>query len=351
MYMERNLPVYEIVINDGDITGTEFVSLVKEPAIEVGFHAFAVNTNKYSFKTVGDQQKLMGPVAIPDIKIYRNDEEMGEYYVVFTKETIAKMAEKFNRNALAQNVNLDHQPDSKIPGAFVSENWIIEGEFDKSKNYGFELPEGTWMATVKIDDKALWDDTIKTGKVMGFSLEGMLGLEKIKSNKQEKMEKTMKFDEELILKDGTKLVAKDWNVGTEVFVETPDGQVPAEDKVYEAEDGTLVATEGGKVKEVTYKDEVAEPTADYAKYDASIADLTDRLAKVEAALTEMLDANGKMATENAALSAKVEELSKAPAAISLTKTVVAKKNIIERAEKEKIEDTVARLKNFAKLSK
>jgi hypothetical protein len=32
------------------------------------------------------------------------------------------------------------------------------------------LPEGTWYAIYKIDNKNVWDEYIKTGKVRGFQL-------------------------------------------------------------------------------------------------------------------------------------------------------------------------------------
>jgi hypothetical protein len=42
---------------------------------------------------------------------------------------------------------------------------------DKSKNYGFSLPKGTWMISMKIEDDKVWKDA-KDGKYKGFSIEG-----------------------------------------------------------------------------------------------------------------------------------------------------------------------------------
>jgi hypothetical protein len=55
----------------------------------------------------------------------------------------------------------------------VFESWIVEDpEFDKSKKYGLEVPSGTWMVSMKVDDKDVWDNYVKDNKVFGFSIEG-----------------------------------------------------------------------------------------------------------------------------------------------------------------------------------
>jgi hypothetical protein len=342
----RELPIYKVIVNDIDQTGTDFISLVKEPAIEVGFHAFSIDKDRYSFKTLVDKQKLMGPVAIPDMKIYRNDEELGEYYIVFSAETIQKMADKFNRSSKSQSVNLDHQPNSKIESAYVSENWIIEGENDKSKGHGFELPVGTWMATIHVADKDVWNDTIKTGNVLGFSLEGMLGMEKQKLNKimETKIELANKTT-----KDGVILYATDFTIGAAVF--TDEAQtIPAEDKEYVLEDDSIITIVEGKVaenkveevvkeeEEAVIEDAPVKNEIDMEALAATVADLLERIAILEAGSVDMK-------TENENLSAKVAELSAMPATTSITKL---SKNVIQRAAKLTIEEQVTKLRNMVK---
>ena len=39
--------------------------------------------------------------------------------------------------------------------------------FDKD-----DLPEGTWMATFKVDNDEVWNNYVKANKVKGISLEG-----------------------------------------------------------------------------------------------------------------------------------------------------------------------------------
>jgi hypothetical protein len=43
---------------------------------------------------------------------------------------------------------------------------------DKSKKYGLNAPVGTWMVSMKVNNEAIWNDFVKTGKVKGFSIEG-----------------------------------------------------------------------------------------------------------------------------------------------------------------------------------
>ena len=46
-----------------------------------------------------------------------------------------------------------------------------EGEHDKSQNFGFNFPDGTWCIGMKVDNEEVWQ-SIKQGDVKGFSLEG-----------------------------------------------------------------------------------------------------------------------------------------------------------------------------------
>ena len=47
------------------------------------------------------------------------------------------------------------------------------------------VPIGTWMGTVKVNNEEVWNDYVKTGKVKGFSIEGFFA-DKIKASKMNK---------------------------------------------------------------------------------------------------------------------------------------------------------------------
>ena len=42
---------------------------------------------------------------------------------------------------------------------------------DKSKMYGYDLPDGTWFVKMKINNDDLWQK-IKNGELRGLSIEG-----------------------------------------------------------------------------------------------------------------------------------------------------------------------------------
>lgn len=180
---QDKLPTYEIVIDEFDETGISLISLVEDPAIIVKGMAFN-NNSMMSFKQVDDdKQIIIGPALIPDMKIYREDDKFGQYYVTFSKETIAKMVEKFNKYGSNRKINIDHS--NMMVDAFIIEDWLTEDlVYDKSRKYGIEVPVGTYMIMVKIEDKEFWQNEVKDNGKFGFSIEGMLGQQLVSLSKE-----------------------------------------------------------------------------------------------------------------------------------------------------------------------
>ena len=118
-----------------------------------------------------DQQIVVGPAMIPDMEILRKDEEGKPYYVRFSKGVVQKIAEKFMMELRNHDTNIQH--DSTDPAhSFVMESWIVENSEDKANSlYGFEVPVGTWMVKMRVQDPETWKQ-IKAGKLKGFSIEG-----------------------------------------------------------------------------------------------------------------------------------------------------------------------------------
>ena len=162
--------VYELFIEeDNEFSGVEAISIVEEPAIEEDF--VALKAHKIEMAEVDtDKRVLMGPALIPDRKIYRrNDEE--EYYIFFSKDTVRKASELFLARGNQNNSTLEHQYD--LHGLSVVESWIVDDpQNDKAKLYNLNVPEGTWMVSVKVNNEEVWQEFVKTGKVKGFSIEG-----------------------------------------------------------------------------------------------------------------------------------------------------------------------------------
>jgi hypothetical protein len=107
---------------------------------------------------------------VPNKPIYRRNKEE-EYYVYFSKDTIRKTAEMFLMKGNQNNSTLEHQ--LPLNGLSLVESWIVEDEVkDKSRLYDMNVPVGTWMGAVKVNNEEVWNDYVKTGKVKGFSIEG-----------------------------------------------------------------------------------------------------------------------------------------------------------------------------------
>ena len=170
------MKIYELIL-ESEEHGIDAISLVENPAIEEDFIALS-KQEKVEFKAVDEERRiLLGAALTPDKLIYRNSDDKGEYYVRMSKKTVREAAQNFLKNGNQANWTFEHE--EKIQGVSVVESWIIEGEHDKSMNFGMTLPQGTWMVAVKVDNEAIWENFVKTGKVKGFSIEAFL---KIKEN-------------------------------------------------------------------------------------------------------------------------------------------------------------------------
>ena len=78
--------------------------------------------------------------------------------------------ELYFKNGNQANATLEHE--HKINGLHLVESWIVEGEQDKSRMYGLDVPVGTWMVSMKVENDAIWEKFVKEGAVKGFSIEG-----------------------------------------------------------------------------------------------------------------------------------------------------------------------------------
>lgn len=165
------MKLYELLIDeDFEFSGVNAISIVENPAIQSDFVALSDQKPVLLARTNEDKRILMGAALIPDKPIYRSHEGE-EFYIYFSKETVAKAAEMFYKRSNHQNATLEHgQP---IEGMTVFESWIVEDtQFDKSRKYGLDVPEGTWMVSMKVDDEDIWNNYVKDDKVFGFSIEG-----------------------------------------------------------------------------------------------------------------------------------------------------------------------------------
>ena len=313
------LPLYRIVIDMTDPElGLSAISLVDQPAIEVPFLCF--NAEHQLFKADDERHVITGPAILADTPIYRHSPQRGEYNIVFEKETIRQLVEKYSSNGLLNSVNLQHNHNSFINSAIMIESMIIDKERGLCPNEFADLPDGSWIVSYKITDDELWNEIKNSGHLNGFSVEVLSEIELVEINKETKnMNKFFKLAKmimklsEIATDKETLIIDGEIEVGKPVFVETEEGPVEAADGEYTIvnnaaapntlEDGTVLVVEAGVIVEIRPIEapEEAEPEAEEENMeeeieqpeepqndekDALIAELEAKIAELEATIAE-----------------------------------------------------------------
>lgn len=180
LYTNMNIPIYEAMFNEGD--EIQLISLVDRPAIERDFVAFSEQEKIVNYFNE-DQQIIVSPIMIPDKLILRYNDKVGNFYTMFSKETIEKIRYQYAKDNNFNKTNLNHKDN--IDGIIMLESWIKQSNDDKSNMYGFnDLPIGSWYGMYKVDNKEVWSK-IKEGKINGLSIEGYISYNTEKFEKQE----------------------------------------------------------------------------------------------------------------------------------------------------------------------
>ena len=163
------MKIIELILGDGVFSGIEAISLVSAGAIEEDF--ISVKSQEVKLAEVSSEKRiLMGALLVPNKPIYRKTGD-DEYYIYFSKKTIEKASQLYLMNGNQNNATLEHQ--HSLNGLTLVESWLVEDKVhDKSRKYGLDVPIGTWMGSVKVNNDEVWEEFVKTGKVKGFSIEG-----------------------------------------------------------------------------------------------------------------------------------------------------------------------------------
>lgn len=178
--MKKEIPTYELYINDVDTEGIQAVSIVGTPAIGQDFMYFNSNktdngSTKLELAKVDiEKRQIYGPVLIPDKKIIRIDEYGELFYVFFSVNLIEELAFKYLKESKLHQTTVDHQFYQN--GIHMIESYIIETPEDKAySKYGYKIedvPVGSWMAKYVIDAKNTEIiERIKDKTINGFSVE------------------------------------------------------------------------------------------------------------------------------------------------------------------------------------
>ncbi len=314
--MAKKIKKYKVGLD----SETMAISLVSEPAIEVDF----IHMNKDEeekeqvFLESNEKYLVYGPALIPDKDIYRNNGE-NEYYLSFSKESIEKMENDYMKDFRQYNVSLQHQ--DKVDEVCVVESWIVADSYkDKANALGFNVPEGTWMVAMKVNNVDTWN-RIKEGELKGFSVESLVSLEefnKVENNETMEVEnetfwaklkkvinealgKEVEKEEEVNVIESTNVELEE-EKPTETPVEEPKAEEPTEVKEEPKEEPKEAENKPTEVKE--------EPKEEPKKEDNHLEELINNLKEEIAALKEM----------NSGLQSKIKDLGKQPSAKPVSTT-------------------------------
>ncbi|MFS4469114.1 XkdF-like putative serine protease domain-containing protein [Maribacter sp. 2210JD10-5] len=304
------MDIYEVTFNPEKDKGIYALSVVNDPAMESMFIALNKDVKEVEIQLAEvnkEQRILMGVALIPDKPIYRNQDGK-EFYITFPAETIKAAAHSFLKNQHNNNSTIEHE--IKLNDMSVIESWIVSDEKnDKSNAYGLNAPKGSWVAAMKVDNEEIWNDYVKTGKIKGFSIDGLFSLNKLELNKKPMdnnktiideikagfMELKNIFKAEKIelataeLEDGTQIEYEGETLeeGTAIMIVSEDGEKsPAPDGEHTLKDGTKVSTEEGKVTEI-------KPVEDKSASEESESIVDEVTAKAEETLKDALNLNSE----------------------------------------------------------
>lgn len=338
------LKVFKIEVDELDETGVDFLGLVDYPAHSKNFIAF--NKEQKEIKPLyfaNDEQRIVTGVMISEgTPIYRRDEQLGEHYVVFDRETIKTIVNKFFKNGFTANVNEMHDSNKQLEGVYLIESYLVdESKGIKPNNLGEDIVrDGSWVASYRIDNDEVWNK-VKNGEFKGFSVEGLFGRKEVNIKTEQKMNKSFKeilfgkMEEvkkeefaEATTVDGVVLTYEGTlEVGTLITVEADGEQIPAPEGTHllggELEGVAIVTDANGVVTEITEAEaeatEEAAPEAEaeveeemnsdkneIAEAIAALANKVNELAEQYSAKFEALE------SENKELKEKVEEFGKQP---------------------------------------
>ena len=381
------IPVYSAVIGS-DSDGMLCISLVDEPAVESNFEAFDAQKVAVKYSVEDDEKRLiLGVVMRAGFPIYRRDDKVGEYYIVYDADTIREMAQKYLAEDRANLINLMHEGRPDIQGVELVQ-WFLKDSAKGIVPEGFDdVNDGSLFAEFHVTNDEVWA-AIKDGTYKGFSLEGLFTLEPVTLQKQEpapaieypqifnKLKTTMgkrikaiftalaailvtmgkvATDKGILSYDGD----EDLKAGDAVKLDQEDGtQVDAPDDIYTTDDGKKITVRDGKVESIE------DPEAEVASEDLEKKDSTEvkaaeenddgtgeggsessdsnkgleeRVDMIEKAVKKIADYFGMVIIELKKTNAKVVELSKQPAAAPATKETPAIEQRFTKTGEERVD--------------
>ena len=189
--MEK-LPIYTLEIN-GEDTGVDAISFVESPAVEVDFLMFE-QQKPIQFQFDSSQYIVTGVAILTDTPIYRNNKVYGEHFIVFTKEVVKKIVERYSKNNLLNSVNLQHRDDQFVDGVTMIESYFVNRERGIVPTEFSNVPDGSWIVSFKVNNKEVWNKMLEK-ELNGFSIQGWFDYADEISMSKEQKNPSKSFDE------------------------------------------------------------------------------------------------------------------------------------------------------------
>ena len=233
----KGLPVYNITVDFDTDEGLQLVSLVEDPAVVESFLKFSDEPVKLIFASNEEQHIISGISLLADTPIYRCD-ETGGYYVVFTKETIKQLVEKYNKENKTNITSLQHN-GQPISDCIMIESYFIDKQRGICPNEFSHCPDGSWITSYKVTNDELWNEIKTSGQLNGFSVEISCQLEPAKDGQH--------LEEEPISEDNFFESLMNWLNDEKRNFSIDKGSIRRA-----IEDGKVVLIDEGKDKAVEY---------------------------------------------------------------------------------------------------
>jgi len=306
----NELPLFNITLDDF-VEGMYKISLVDKPAIEENFLYFSEQeAPKLEFAN-SEKKEVVGPIMIPNKPILRHSPEKGYYNVQFTEEIIQEIMYKYSKDGLWNSFGIHHSYDTH--DVTMLEVWMKESDNDKSKDYGYDLPNGTVFVKTKIESDELFN-AIKDGEVNGFSIEIEANIE---LTKHEEEMNEFSFGMELG-KMITRIEALEAQ-NAEFVAQLENFNAPVEEVVETTEEVSIELNVEEAIEEVAEEaapevvaEEVQEEVAEVVEEELSVVDETVVEETVEEEFSAEEEVNEEKVEEEFAALQNEEEVAEEP---------------------------------------
>lgn len=364
MALFNGLPVLEAKINMEDLeSGMYCISLVDAPATQSNFIAFSEDKEllKYSIQDE-EQRRLFGLIMAADMPIYRRTAEGVEYYIVYSRQTLADMMEKYFKQGFQNQVDTNHNFEME-DGITLTQMFVKDVEKGVNPKGFEEYADGSIFAEFHIVNDEVWN-AVKDGTYKGFSLAGYFTVEEtfkeeIDFNKDNKETFKMKINRikailrSLLVEMGEVATDKGvlvWNgeedlkAGDAVKTLNEAGEeIDVEDGEYRTEDRKTIIVKDGKVEEIKDAEAEVADTTKVAEDEAKEEENAEETPKAEEEMPKTEDErDARIAELEAEIAEKKAEIDEKAAEIDVLKARIAEleNEPADKSAEQKFAETV-----------